>query len=52
MKKLFESIDNWSVDDVESEHPSRKQVKNEINNISFMYNNMLPLLKKNKLRLV
>lgn len=48
----FKMLKHWAVADVDSEHPTRKQVKNELQNISVIYNTAAETMKDKKLRLV
>lgn len=45
-------LNEWACNDVDSEHPTRKQVKNELQNISVIYNTAAETLKDKKIRLV
>lgn len=48
----FKMLNEWACNDVDSEHPTRKQVKNELQNISVIYNTAAETLKDKKIRLV
>mmetsp|Transcript_13925 Transcript_13925/g.30168 ORF Transcript_13925/g.30168 Transcript_13925/m.30168 type:complete len:92 (+) Transcript_13925:1428-1703(+) len=52
VEKQFETMDNWTTKNLDTEHASRKQVKNELNNITTIFNNLRDVLKENKLRIV
>jgi len=52
LSKQFEIVNNWTPEDVDNEHPTRKQVKNELNNISLLYSHVSEIMKENKLRFV
>lgn len=45
-------LNSWATKDVDSEHPTRKQVKNELQSISVVYNAVADILKYKKIRLV
>jgi hypothetical protein len=45
-------LNDWQCADVDTEHPTRKQVKNELQNISTIYSTAADVLKDKKIRLV